>query len=132
MPTIIINKNSSNLAILTLSEKTTISVPYYLFEFINDTTSAKKYLTAADISGNKLRNNKFIIIDNATELPLIGQLNFKVGSYKYNIYEQASATNLNPTGLKLVDLGRAKVIEADVVLKTYQGSESNFIVYNGN
>ena len=51
---ILINKNTTNKVILTLSEKTTLTNAKYLFEVTNDMSNAVKCFIAADISTNKL------------------------------------------------------------------------------
>ena len=47
---ILINKGASNTVILTLSEKTTITNPYYLFVFTSDEKNTVKKLIPTDIS----------------------------------------------------------------------------------
>ena len=87
---ILLNQNTTNDVVLTLKELTTISNPYYLFEFISDDTNVAKLFTGADISTNVNRYNEFIIeltsgtedlLDSVIKLPL-------KGFYKYNVYSQ--------------------------------------------
>ena len=129
---ILIHKNTTNYAILTLSEKTTLTNAVYLFEVTNDVTNDVIYFIAPDTSGNKERYNKLTIIDSITELPLVGQVTFEnLGSYKYNVYEQTSTTNLDPTGLNLIDKGKIKVTTTASINPTYSGNQTNYIVYGG-
>jgi len=88
----------SNTVALTLSEKTTITNATYLFEFINNQTGQKYYCIAADTSLYTDRYNLFnIIVQVAAPDPLLGQLQLILGDeYTYNIYEQASTTNIDP------------------------------------
>jgi hypothetical protein len=92
-----LNFGPNNVA-LTLSESTTISSPYYLFQFINDTSLEEVCFIAADVSNFKERYNLFVIqlvAKNAINL-LNGQIYLSDNGYwSYNVYEQASATNLN-------------------------------------
>lgn len=130
---ILITKNTTNTAILTLSEKTTIATPVYLFEVLNDQTNISKCFIAQDISNNPERYNEFYIIDNVTELPLVGQVDFGyIGFYKYNIYEQSSTTNLDPLlATNLIDNGKLKVIESVTSLPEYTGNQTTYVVYGG-
>ena len=59
---ILINENSSNTVILTLSEKTTLVGANYLFDVYNDMTNVHKYLIAQDISTNKGAAKEHIIL----------------------------------------------------------------------
>ena len=97
----------SNVVVLTLSEKVTISNPKFLFEFINNQTQQKYYCIAADTSLYLDRYNKFtIVVKTTTPSPLIGEIQIPLGDeYTYNVYEQASSTNLVPTGLTVVENG---------------------------
>jgi len=97
----------SNVVVLTLSEKVTISNPKFLFEFINNQTQQKYYCIASDTSLYTERYNKFnIIVKTTTPSPLIGEIQIPLGDeYTYNVYEQISSTNLVPTGLNVVENG---------------------------
>lgn len=130
---ILINENTSNTVILTLSEKTTLTNVNYLFEVYNDMTNIYKYFIAQDISTNKLRYNEFIITETITEFPLLGQINLITeGFYKYNVYEQASASNLNPLlALNLIDKGKLKFVKATTSNVVYTGNQTNYIEYGG-
>lgn len=130
---ILINENTSNTVILTLSEKTTLTNVNYLFEVYNDMTNIYKYFIAQDISTNKLRYNEFIITETVTEFPLLGQINLIAeGFYKYNVYEQASASNLNPLlALNLIDKGKLKFVKASTSNVVYTGNQINYVEYGG-
>jgi hypothetical protein len=92
-----LNFGSNNVA-LTLTESTTISNPKYLFQFVNDTSLEEVVFIASDTSNFKERYNLFVIqlvAKNATNL-LNGQIYLSDNGYwTYNVYEQASASNLN-------------------------------------
>lgn len=130
---ILINKNTTNKVILTLSEKTTLTNAKYLFEVINDMSNEVKCFIAADISTNKLRYNEFEFIENATEDLLNGTFTLTLsGFYKYNVYEQASSTNLNPLlALNLIDKGKLNVVSQLSDYPVYTGNENNTVVYGG-
>jgi hypothetical protein len=97
----------SNVVVLTLSEKITIASPNFLFEFINNQTQIKYYCISSDLSLYPERYNKFnIIVKTTTPSPLVGEIQIPLGDeYTYNVYEQSSSTNLNPSGLTVVENG---------------------------
>ena len=130
---ILINKNTSNTVILTLSEKTTLTNAKYLFEVTNDMSNDIKCFIAADISTNKLRYNEFVFIENVTEDLLNGTFSLTLsGFYKYNVYEQVSTTNLDPAlALNLIDKGKLNVVSQLSEYPVYTGNENNTIVYGG-
>ena len=130
---ILINKNTTNTVILTLSEKTTLTNAKYLFEVTNDMSNEVKCFIAADISTNKLRYNEFEFIENVTENLLIGTFSLTLsGFYKYNVYEQASTTNLDPAlALNLIDKGKLNVVSQLSDYPVYTGNENNTVVYGG-
>ena len=113
----------SNVVVLTLSEKITISSPNFLFEFINNQTQIKYYCISTDLSLYPERYNKFnIIVKTTTPSPLVGEIQIPLGDeYTYNVYEQVSSTNLVPTGLNVVENGLMtydKVITSRVELES--------------
>ena len=97
----------SNVVVVTLSEKITIASPYFLFEFINNQTQQKYYCISADVSVYPERYNKFtIVVKTTTPAPLSGEIQIPLGDeYTYNVYEQSNNTNLNPSGLTVVENG---------------------------
>lgn len=102
---------NSNIA-LTLTEKVTISNPVFLFEFINDVSlSTKYYVISADTSTETQRYNLFEIVEGVDD-PTNGSVILGLeGFYKYNVYEQATgSTNLDPTGLTVVESGKMKLL----------------------
>ena len=129
---ILINKNSGNEVVLTLSEKTSIVGATYLFEFINDATKETKLFISADYSNNKERFNIFNIIETSTEVPLTGRVKLSIGNWKYNIYQQTSTTNLvvANSGAK-VENGRVDVVGTDSELNSFNGEQIIYKEFNG-
>ena len=94
---ILINQNTTNSLTFTLTEKTTLSSPVYLFQFRNVTEKVSYYCIMADTSLYKERYNEFVFTEG-TDLPLVGELILGAGGqYEYFVYEQTSSTNLDPT-----------------------------------
>tara|TARA_R110000824_G_scaffold51729_6_gene144043 strand:+ start:1323 stop:1724 length:402 start_codon:yes stop_codon:yes gene_type:complete len=130
-----LEQDTINKVIVTLREFTTISNPFYLFEFISDDTNEPKIFTGTDISTNVNRYNEFNIqLTTSTEdlLNSIVKLPLK-GFYKYNIYSQVSSTNLDLANItELVEVGKVYVdgtIKPDLTI--YGSGTDNKIVYNG-
>jgi hypothetical protein len=102
-------QTNSNIA-LTLTEKVTLSPVYFLFEFKNDTSNTKYYVISADTSTETERYNLFSITEGVDD-----QLNGSVilgdsGFYTYTVYEQSSSSNLDPSGLDIVENGKMKLL----------------------
>lgn len=94
--------NTDQDIVVTLNEKRTISSGYYLFVFTHFTTKEvvnKIYNFAEDESAYPSRYNKFPINTSTvfTSSP--------VGQWWYNVYEQASSSNTDVTGLTEVEAG---------------------------
>lgn len=130
---ILINKNSTNNRILTLAEKTTLKNVVYLFEVINDQSSEVKCFIAKDISPNPVRYNEFNFIENATEDLLNGTFKLELtGFYTYNVYEQTSTTNLDPTlATNKIETGKLEVPDNTTATTQFNGNQSQTVVYNG-
>lgn len=88
---------------VTLNESTTLVNPYYLFVFTNVATKAeyKKIVNSTtDISAYPDRINVY----NYNTITLFATA--QAGQYSYEVYEQLSSTNTNPSGLNLVECGK--------------------------
>ncbi len=127
---ITINKNNSNIVILTLTEKCLLTSPYFLFEIKNVSTNTKQFIIPIDISTETDRFNEFVIVE--TTSPTIPQIKLTVGDYEYTIYEQASSSNTNPAGLNVVEVGYATCYDlTTVTFAEYEGGSTTNKVYNG-
>ena len=120
---LLINKNSNNTLILTLTEKVTIASPTFLFKFTNDLTRESVLFISANLSSYKDRYDKFLITETSGTINASsGVINLNpTGYWKYQIFEQASTSNLleSATG-SMVENGKIKVI----------GTDTTYIVYN--
>lgn len=115
------NQVNSNIT-LTLTEKTTITDANYLFQFQSDQTKEDYFLICQDLATTeqKKRFNLFNITEGVDD-PLNSSIILGLtGRYHYYIYEQVSDTNLDPTGLTIVERGI-------MVLKGTQ--DSNYVSY---
>jgi hypothetical protein len=127
---IAINKSSSNTVVVTVKEKTTLPVPvYYLFEFKNDETNVLYYCIGAEVATAWEDRSKFTITEQASPNPVLGQILLPGGDYHYKIYEQASSTNIDPTGLTVVEIGLATCYITPRVNKDYANASLENKVY---
>lgn len=88
---------------VTLNESTTLANPYYLFVFTNVATKVEyKQIvnSTSDISAYPDRINVY----NYNTITLFATA--QAGQYSYEVYEQLSSTNTNPSGLNLVECGK--------------------------
>ena len=97
-----LTKGQTNTIILTLTEKQLLTAPNYLFVFTNrSSNNIIKFvvLNTADLSLFKDRYNEFSIVTNTSFSSALE------GQYTYEVYEQASSSNTNPTGLNKLETG---------------------------
>jgi hypothetical protein len=107
-----INKAESKSWYLTLSEKTTIANPKYLFSLTHRLTNTAYNFILTDTSAYVERYNEFAITEGTT-------VTLDAGEYQYEIYAQTSSTNLDPTlADELVEQGIVKV-DFDVTRTQY-------------
>lgn len=107
--------NNTNIS-LTLKEKTTLYPVYYLFEFQNDQTKVKYYQIFADVSTVTYNqrvwnvfNIEVINSGSGANKIILGN----TGLYHYTIFEQSSSSNLDPTGLTVVERGQMRLIDSE-------------------
>jgi len=114
--------NSSESILVTLNESSTITTGYYLFVFTKVDTKEvvnKIFALTDDISNYKSRFNEFLI--NTSSIFSAA----KVGQYQYQVYQQASSTNTDTTGLTMVECGKMllKQTESDIYATDEQTTE---------
>ena len=86
-----LNNSTSTEFAVTLYEKTTLTNPFYLFHFKNDTSFNDYYCIIADTSTQKQRFNLFSFTEGVNDA-LNGSLILgKSGYYEYYIYEQRTS-----------------------------------------
>jgi hypothetical protein len=110
-------KGQTQNIILTLTEKQLLASPNYLFVFENRSTNTDiKFvrLNNTDISAYKDRFNEFSIVVNSFFNTALN------GQYTYTIYEQASTSNLNPTGLNLLESGIMELEGTTIAFTEYE------------
>lgn len=114
--------------VVTLNEKRTISSGYYLFVFTHFTTRDvvnKIFNFTEDDSSYQNRYNQF---DFPTQA-LFG--NKDAGQWVYKVYEQASSSNTNVTGLTMVEQGVMVLNPAAEFERDQYNEPASIVQYNG-
>jgi len=107
-----INKAETKTWYLTLTEKTTVSNPTYLFSLTHRLTNVAYNFILTDTSSYVDRYNAFELTEGTT-------VTLDAGEYIYKIYAQTSPTNVNPDlANELVEEGMVKV-DFDVTRTQY-------------
>jgi hypothetical protein len=107
-----INKAETKTWYLTLTEKTTVSNPTYLFSLTHRLTNVAYNFILNDTSSYVERYNAFELTEGST-------VTLDAGEYIYKIYAQTSPTNVNPDlANELVEEGMVKV-DFDVTRTQY-------------
>jgi hypothetical protein len=126
---VILEKAQTQNIVLTLTEKTTLTNPYYLFEAFNKERNDYTFcILGADLSEWPLRYNMFEVTETDTPT-LAGEISLTKGDYVYRVYEQMSNSNIDTTGLTCVEEGSMQV-KQDVTNTEYEGTLTN-TVYGG-
>ena len=104
---LLINKGQSKNWYVTLTEKVTLTAPYYfLFSFKHRQTNEVESIILTDISTHTDRFNKFAVTEGATFV-------LNSGDWYYTIYAQTSNSNTDPSlANELVEQGILKCIPA--------------------
>ena len=129
---LLVNKNSNNTLILTLTEKATLTSPYYLFDFKSDITGNSVRFISSDLSTEQQRYNQFLITETSgTNILTSGTITLTpTGTWTYKVYEQSSSSNLNPIlATTLLEIGIVKVVGTTVTNTPYSGQDNTIKVY---
>lgn len=132
---VLIEKGQANTVTVTVTEKTTIESPTYLFSFTNDLTGLVKTCISENTSTATERYDRFVITEK-TSSPnnLIGEITLtNEGFWSYKIYAQESTTNLIPADAdELVEQGKARITGTANAETEYTNTDTDEIkVYNG-
>jgi hypothetical protein len=111
---LVLEKLTSKSWYLTLTEKVTISNPYFLFVFTNRTTSVETSIILTDISTHIERYNQFDVTEGTT-------FTLDAGEYEYQVYAQTSSINTDPSlANELVESGVLKVVFTPTAATNYE------------
>jgi hypothetical protein len=125
---IVYTKGQQSDTLVTLSESTTIVNPYYLFIFTNVSTKVvytQIVNSTSDTSSYPERINIYTF--NTISLFATAQ----AGQYSYEVYEQASSSNTNPSGLALVECGKMLLNPATNLIQQGYEPQTTYKGYAG-
>jgi hypothetical protein len=123
-----LTQDSANLVVVTTTEKGSAS--HYLFKFFSLATNLNAYCVADDTSPYPARYNAFTITDMVNPTATDAEVDLATGEYKYFIYANSSSSNLDPTGLTLLESGMCLVSGVVPITTTYDNT-ATYVVYNG-
>ena len=113
---IAITRGTANTVTVTATELITLTSPNFLFRFTNEATGTQNSCIASNTSSYTRRYDRFVITESTTEDRVNGTLKLLyAGFWKYEIFEQASATELNVTTQNLVEEGICQVTDSSIV-----------------
>ncbi len=114
---ILINKDSLNTVILTLTENSSLMFPHYIFEFTNDIQDNTVIFSATDLSTFGCRYNRFEITETGTTYTdnNNGIINLVPSGYwTYNVYESTGSTlSISATTGVILETGKVFVNGTD-------------------
>lgn len=128
----IITKGTNSTLVFTLTEKSTLTNPYYLFSLKNQTEMVRYNFISADLSAYPERFNKFLVTETTgTQNLTSGVITLgEKGFYEYEIYEQSSSSNLNIiNATNLVEIGLIKVEGSEDTYTAYDNQDKDIITY---
>ena len=133
-------KNSQNVLTVTLTEKSTLPNPIYLFKFVNQTSNVAYWFISNDESQFKERYNRFLLTEEDNAAPqqsLDGIIELGLqGRYDYEIYQTTLtstetlvvAADAIPFIDKTVEVGIVDVVfEAEEYAKYEVQSDTNIV-----
>jgi len=120
-----------NTVALTLTEKRVAVTPTtYLFEFKKQDSAEVVYCIGVDTSNWPERYNLFDIEEVDPADPLASEVTLTDGFWTYRVFDNSnSTTNLDTTGLVLLEQGFAKSIGTSVTTATFTGGNSTYTVF---
>lgn len=123
-----IAKGTANAVTVTLTEVGTAS--HYLFQFTSKVTNESVYCVADDTSPYQQRYNRFTITETANPDATDAEVEMNpTGQWEYFIYANTNGTNLNPSGLTLLEQGMCIVSGTSTTIPTYAGQDDTFVAY---
>jgi hypothetical protein len=110
---VLINKGETNTIILTLTEKVTITDPYYLMVLDGKSGQDVVKWLMTDISAYPEHYNKFTFIEGTT-----ATIPYK-GDYIYKAYQKATADLTIPSEANLLETGILRMYATEPTIEEY-------------
>lgn len=126
-------KSSVNTVALTLTEKRTSTADTtYLFEFKSQSSGDKVYCIGVDTSDYPERYNLFSIEEKTNPVAVDAEIELSQDEefWFYKVYDnENSASNLDPTGLDLLEQGFVKVIGTSTADTVFETGDATYVVF---
>lgn len=132
MQTII--RGTNNTVVFTLTERVTLSNPYFLMKCTSRSSRGTKlFILPSNQSSYTDRYDKFTITESANEILTSGTVELKpTGDWDYQIFEQTSSSNLNIVNCTtLLEEGILRVTGTSDTTQNYN-AQSKVYTYYGN
>jgi hypothetical protein len=125
---LVYTKGAQSDTVVTLNELKTIASPYYLFVFKHTTLNeiVTQIANSADDTSdypsrfNLFQFNTITLFQNKT-----------LGQWSYEVYEQTSSTNTDPTGLNKIECGKMLLKNSSSITKIGHEPTTTFKGYAG-
>ena len=127
-----ISKNATNTLTVTITEKQTLTTPYYLIRLVNAQTKNEYLAFVEDTSAYTDRYNTLTLVETTNPDPSAGQVELpNTGEYLYFIYEKS--TNANYTYSANAELERGIAMVTGTAATTYEYNPTTITnyAYNG-
>ena len=119
-----LQKGQTQTVYFTGTEKAILTAPYFLFVFTHRALHNEVKLVATNTSTTE-RYDKFQLVVNSKFADA------DLGMYTYEVYEQASSTNVDPAGLNLVESGYMYLTDDGFTPDSYSEQSNTFKAYDG-
>lgn len=92
-----ITRGANTVLTLTLTERVTLTTPYFLVRMKSRSTNVTKvFILPSNQSSATTRYDKFTITETSgTEILTSGTVTLTAGDWNYDVYEQSSSTSLS-------------------------------------
>ena len=120
--------NSQSDTLVTLTESTTLTSPYYLFVFTNVSTKVQYKINVNSTSDSSDYPDRINIF--SFDIVTLFE-DAQAGQFSYEIYEQDSSSNLDPSGLNLVECGKMLLQPENSLIKQGYAPTTNYKGYAG-
>lgn len=124
-------QNDVSQLIVTVTEKVTLTTPYYLLRLKCESSKAETSCIVTDSSSATSRYNEFYVTETSSPDNLNAEVELTTtGRYFYWIYEQSSSTNLDyENATTLLESGFVEVTGTSSASTIYTDATNEKIIY---
>ena len=114
MANIVIYQNTVNNIVVSLSERSQLIDPYYLFRFKRNINTSDEFAVCVvqNTSAHPERYDLVVITETSNPTPLDGEVELELGEWAYEVYESATpTTDINNTTGRVIHRGLSIIVE---------------------